>query len=121
MQAQTSAKRRCAVILKPVPTPPLDVEGARRRLHVLLGIGQRKCERCGSTEGVELESARTAYVRACKADRCSVDILVRPCKADCPHWPKEDPNAPVLLCRPCALDHHEYWDGMWADYRAGQH
>lgn len=27
-----------------------------------------------------------------------------------------DPNAPVPLCRPCAKDHHEYWDEMWGNY-----
>ena len=25
----------------------------------------------------------------------------------------EDPNRPVMLCRSCAVDHHEYWDEMW--------
>ena len=25
-----------------------------------------------------------------------------------------DPNAPSYLCRPCAKDHHEYWDEMWS-------
>ena len=52
------------------------------------------CANCGSTTGVELESSRTAYA-----------------------WDGQgvDPNANVPLCRPCAEQHHEYWDEQWAN------
>jgi hypothetical protein len=29
-------------------------------------------------------------------------------------------NAPSLLCRDCAVEHHAYWDDMWADYYNGR-
>jgi len=51
-----------------------------------------ECAHCGSKEGVELESSRTAY----------------PKKEEEP-----DPNAPIPLCRKCAKEHHEYWNEMW--------
>lgn len=35
-------------------------------------------------------------------------------------WHGEDfnPNHPVHLCPDCTVEHHQYWDDMWADYRA---
>lgn len=57
-----------------------------------------ECLRCGSAEGVETESSRTMY---------------EPTERD------PNPNAPIPLCRGCAKDHHEYWDDMWNEYRAG--
>ena len=62
---------------------------------------QPKCLCCSSTSGVELESSRTQYH--------FTGLIGGP----------EDPNRPVLLCRPCAQKHHQQWDSMWADYRAG--
>lgn len=60
--------------------------------------GTKRCERCATTDGVELESGRTAYH----------------------HEPgTEDPNRPWLLCRPCAVEHHAHWDDMWAAARGG--
>lgn len=50
-----------------------------------------RCQRCDTTEGVQLEDSRTAYVN--------------------------DPNAPVPLCRACAKDHHAYWDELWEQAR----
>lgn len=49
---------------------------------------------CDTTEGVQMESARTAY-----------------------HWDGkgDNPNAPIPYCRPCADDHHAYWDDQWAN------
>ena len=60
-----------------------------------------ECLRCGTTEGVEMESSRTQY-----------------------HWEGEwddpaNPNAHLPLCRPCAEFHHDYWDSMWAEYQSG--
>lgn len=67
------------------------------------------CARCGITEGVELESSRTCYV---SRPRTWVERVAG--EEDPP-----DPNAPIPLCRECAVEHHEYWDGMWAEWRAG--
>ena len=56
------------------------------------------CLCCGIVDGVFLESSRTAY-----------------------HWDGvgQNPNADIPLCRDCAVDHHEHWDFMWAEYYAG--
>lgn len=53
---------------------------------------------CTATEGVQMESARTAY-----------------------HWDGkgENPNADIPLCREHAAEHHAYWDEMWAGYYSG--
>jgi hypothetical protein len=63
------------------------------------GDYERVCEtpRCGATVGVELESGRTAYHYE-----------------GVPGAP-EDPNRPLWLCRPCAEEHHDYWDEMWSN------
>lgn len=60
------------------------------------------CLCCHGTLDVQLENSRTQY-----------------------HWDgpidaPDNPNRPVPLCRPCAQEHHEYWNDMWAEYRAGQ-
>lgn len=60
-----------------------------------------KCDHCDSTEGVEMESSRTAY-----------HYTGEPGSAD-------DPNKPVPLCPPCADDHHSYWDSLWDNYYRG--
>lgn len=57
------------------------------------------CFHCGSREGVEMESARTAY---------------EPTDDD------PDPNADIPYCRVCAGKHHEYWDEMWDEYNRGR-
>lgn len=31
-----------------------------------------------------------------------------------------DPNRMQLLCRTCAIMHHEYWDDMWQEYYSGR-
>lgn len=56
------------------------------------------CERCGATEGVAMESSRTARVWDGKG---------------------EDPNGDVAFCRPCAKEHHEEWDERWKEYYSG--
>lgn len=68
--------------------------------------GQLTCGRCGSTEGVELESARTAYARPTPTVWSLIDE----------EWLDKEPpdlNAPIPLCRECAIEHHEYWDELW--------
>jgi hypothetical protein len=60
------------------------------------------CEHCRSLSGLALEDSRTLYHFEGKWDD-----------------PK-NPNRPRLLCRECAEMHHEYWDGMWADYNSGR-
>jgi hypothetical protein len=61
-----------------------------------------QCMSCGSTEDVELENSRTCY--HFEGNIHSLD----------------NPNRPIPLCRECAKEHHEYWDGMWADYYRGR-
>jgi hypothetical protein len=81
------------------------------------------CEMCESrgrttTEGVEFESSRTMYhvPETCTShDDCKAcPELGRACQDA-----KPDPNAPLALCRDCAAEHHEHWDGMWSDYYSG--
>jgi hypothetical protein len=58
-----------------------------------------ECECCGSREGVRWEDSRTMYH----------------------HEPGEpDPNAPLLLCRDCAEEHHAMWDERWQEYYASR-
>lgn len=61
------------------------------------GCGDRlSCERCWwGGEGLELEPSRTMYPDGSNS------------------------NAPLLLCRGCAEEHHEYWDSVWKDYYGG--
>lgn len=82
-----------------------------------------RCKWCDSEEGVELESARTAYARI-----PAIEVIPEEEKALLSdsmrrYFEKkmvDNPsNAPVPLCRPCAKEHHEYWDGMWEEYYAG--
>jgi hypothetical protein len=72
--------------------------GAQRRYLDALK-SSLACLACGATYGVELESSRTRF----PWNGVSVD-----------------PNARIPLCRPCAKEHHAYWDERWAEYRAGQ-
>lgn len=81
------------------------------------------CEQCAFhgtrvTEGVALESSRTAYhhplVCEVHEDCIANEELGRACQAT-----KSDPNAPLALCRPCAEEHHANWDERWAEYQAG--
>lgn len=125
--------------LLPQNMRPLDLERAhavfRLRLAYENHTGRKAvdvvekvlvCASCGKTEGVALEPSRTAYVIHCPKIGCGAcEGLDSPCKAgvtnkrECPNWPKEDPNAPILLCRECAEEHHANWDNIWADYYAG--
>lgn len=85
--------------LGPQSLTPLDLAGAQRRyLAALLG-DKKRCEHCGSFEGVEFESGRTAY------------------EFDGVQGSPEDPNRDRLYYRQCAVEHHAYWDECWADYR----
>lgn len=61
-----------------------------------------ECEVCDAMDGdIRLEDSRTQYVW--KGD------------FDDP----ENPNRPLMLCRECAREHHEYWDERWSDYYGG--
>ena len=54
------------------------------------------CECCGSPVGVEPEPSRTCYE----------------------HVPGEpDPNRDIMLCRECAVEHHQQMDDQWAAAR----
>jgi len=77
----------------------------------------RVCAHCGTTGGVRLEDARTAYVREPPTvwDRIRAEdggLTPTPCVG-------EDPNAAIYLCRPCAKQHQDRWDDQWAEYYAG--
>jgi len=66
------------------------------RLRAILPVPS--CEHCESNAGTALPtSSRTQR-----------------------EWHGEDfnPNHPVHLCPDCTVEHHQYWDDMWADYRA---
>lgn len=78
---------RTGRLLIPEVSKPFDVEGARRKFLALLNPDRKACVICAATDGVALEPSRTAYV---------------------PKGPGDDCNAPVLLCRPCAKEHHAY-------------
>lgn len=80
----------------------LAVEQSDAEVTFILGRMLGECERCGSNEGVEIESARTQYHTEHNDDG------------------PEDPNRGIAYCRPCAKEHHEYWDSMWADYYSGR-
>lgn len=64
------------------------------------------CEHCGAIRGLALEDSRTCYPT--KYD--PLDFKSHP----------DDPNRSRLLCRNCAVSHHEYWDEMWKDYYSGR-
>jgi hypothetical protein len=57
------------------------------------------CESCSSHIGLGEEDSRTSY-----------------------HWDGKgkNPNACLLLCRKCAILHHEFWDSMWDDYNSSR-
>lgn len=61
---------------------------------VVCGRGEA-CNHCGSREGVAFEDSRTCYS---------------------PTEENPFPNASIPFCRECAVEHHEYWDDMWAEY-----
>jgi len=71
------------------------------------------CDRCGAEEGVELEDSRTCYERP-------VPTRYERLLQDDPLGPAPDPNAPIPLCRECAIGHHAYWDEMWNEYYASR-
>lgn len=78
---------------------PEEIRDRQAKINISEGRG---CLRCGSTVGVEMESSRTQY-----------------------HFEGEDnspddPNKDIPLCRPCAAEHHEYWDDMWREYYGGR-
>lgn len=109
-------KKKETILGSPSSTPPLDLEGANRRyLTALLGPSRPRCYGCGTVEGVALESSRTAYPFDGKPLYLT-DVLKDPRLLTA----SRDPNKPVWLCRPCAEEHHAFWDEQWADYRRGQ-
>jgi hypothetical protein len=69
-----------------------------------------QCECCGSTEGVELESSRTAYDPG-PMTRYQWLQLDDPLNGKQP-----DPNVPLQLCRDCAAEHHAQWDQAWQEF-----
>lgn len=69
------------------------------------------CAHCGTTEGVKLEDSRTQYPPMKYSFWAAVMY-------DDDKLP--DPNAPIPLCRECAVEHHEHWDEQWRDFYWGQ-
>lgn len=78
--------------------------------------GTHPCEACGALEGVELEPSRTAYSQA------PLNRFDRIVKDECAILEEDfrDLNAPTYLCRPCATDHHEYWNSQWDEFYASR-
>lgn len=73
------------------------------KLHGLWSAGLRvgaheRCQHCGSSEGVAVQRAMTAY-----------------------HWDGtgSDPNADSYLCRPCAEEYVSTWNERWSEYHSG--
>jgi hypothetical protein len=60
----------------------------------LIWMSISRCANCRSFFGLKKECSRTMY--------CDESL-----------------NAPLLLCRRCAILHHEYWDDMWNEYHSG--
>lgn len=60
------------------------------------------CEHCGEFWGLKLEDSRTLYHFEGDWDD------------------PQNPNRSVLLCRRCAVQHHEHWDEMWREYYSGR-
>ena len=56
-----------------------------------------ECLCCGTTEGVEMKSSRTAY------------------HFDGPENSPDNPNRPIPLCRLCAEKHHQHYDLVIVD------
>ena len=67
------------------------------------------CYRCGSEVEVLWESSRTCYDTS--KIRTRFERVIKP--------EPDDPNAPVPLCRECAVEHHEFWDECWSEYYSG--
>lgn len=67
-----------------------------------------RCEHCATIFGLAFEDSRTQYPYEYKDDLFSGKI------------DPKDPNRSQLLCRQCAVLHHEYWDEMWRDYYSGK-
>lgn len=53
-----------------------------------------KCQNCRETKTVTIEPSRTACAN-------------------------EAENVPSVLCEPCAIEYHEYWDDRWDEYYRG--
>lgn len=77
---------------------PAEIGRLKREIAIIEGRG---CARCGNTIGVLLEDSRTMYL------------------FDGELGSSDDPNKPIPFCRPCASDHHAYWDDVWNDYHRG--
>ena len=73
-------------------------------------VPEGACSRCGETKGVKLEDSCTAYAPE------PLTLWTAVVHEDKP----PDPNAPLLLCRECAEQHHHYWEGMWDEYYASR-
>lgn len=70
-------------------------------------MSQLSCTACGEVEGVMMHPSHTAY---------HVPVATR---FERVLGERENPNADVPLCSPCAEEHHTYWNGRWADYYQG--
>jgi hypothetical protein len=69
------------------------------------------CEYCGDDVGVAWESSRTMYHEEVNAWTHLLENV-----GDAP----PSPNRDKALCRECAAEHHENWDGQWNDYYASR-
>ena len=72
------------------------------------------CDRCGSTEGVEMESARTAYEPG-DLTRYALLLVDDPLDPPSPCERFYAANPAIPYCRECAVEHHGWWDEQWAE------
>ena len=80
-------------------------DSKRDLLKAVLGFD---CVACHTTEGVKIESSRTAYDTSYPRTRFERILDPEP----------EDPNIDIPLCRECSEDHHSYWNEMWEMVRS---
>ena len=104
---------------------PFKPGGPRSRFQITMPEVPKDgvCEGCGGTPsmpgGLAWQDSRTTYP-GCGECEYPADHPIHQYPGDergGHRW--VDPNKLTLLCQPCAKDHHEHWDDMWAEYYAG--
>ena len=68
-------------------------------------------------EPCEPKTTVTTDCVGCRGESGDTDVRLEPSMTQY-HWDGkgENPNAPSLLCRPCAEEYREHWTEMWTEY-----